>query len=403
MFGLMDDFSQNVKIKVVGMGVSGVRAISYMNKEGIEGIKGDDYIYISGDFSKHGEISNIEKADGIFLDLKEENILLDDLRNKSTPHLDSLFQASIEGSDIVFIVTDLGDTFSSVVAPIFAKSARELGVLAILIASKPFKYRSGKKELGDETIGKLARYIDSYYLFSSDNLIKKTAYEESLEEELIFGEIYYKPLNRELYLAVRSISELITCPGLINVDIADVRVVMQGMGEGAFGISHADGVNRASKAAKKAIRSIKSHKIDISRAAGVLVNVTAGLDLSIGELDEVGTVITEEVDDDATVVVGTVIDSEMSSGEIVVTIFAAGLAGAHEKLFKTHIEEKHYKNIKVVADSSCSDQEIADLILHLSNVYKSVGGDELVIEGVNDLPPNFNSSKKIDSKHSISG
>jgi cell division protein FtsZ len=142
----------------------------------------------------------------------------------------------------------------------------------------------------------------------------------------------FKTANDVLRGAVQGIAELITCPGLINVDFADVRTVMSEMGMAMMGSGTATGENRATEAAEKAVASPLLEDINIAGAQGILVNITAGLDLSIGELDDVGNTITSMASDDATVVVGTVIDSEMASGELRVTLVATGLGKEKEEL-----------------------------------------------------------------------
>jgi cell division protein FtsZ len=187
------------------------------------------------------------------------------------------------------------------------------------VVTKPFGFeRSKRMAQADQGIKELSNVVDSLITIPNDKLMPVLGKDTSLLE-------VFEKANDVLRGAVQGIAELITCPGLINVDFADVRTVMSEMGMAMMGTGTASGENRAKEAAQAAISSPLLEDINISGAQGILVNVTAGLDLSIGELDDVGTAITELASDDANVVVGTVIDSNMTDGELRVTVVATGL------------------------------------------------------------------------------
>jgi cell division protein FtsZ len=194
-----------------------------------------------------------------------------------------------------------------------------MGILTVAVVTKPFGFeRSKRMSQADQGIKELANVVDSLITIPNDKLMPVLGKDTSLLE-------VFEKANDVLRGAVQGIAELITCPGLINVDFADVRTVMSEMGMAMMGTGTASGENRAREAAMAAISSPLLEDINISGAQGILVNVTAGLDLSIGELDDVGTVITELASADANVVVGTVIDSSMTDGELRVTMVATGL------------------------------------------------------------------------------
>jgi cell division protein FtsZ len=204
-------------------------------------------------------------------------------------------------------------------APVIAQIAKEMGILTVAVVTKPFGFERAKRMTqANMGIKELSSVVDSLITIPNDKLMPVLGKETSLLE-------VFEKANDVLRGAVQGIAELITCPGLINVDFADVRTVMSEMGLAMMGTGSATGDNRAKEAAMAAISSPLLEDINISGAQGILVNVTAGLDLAIGELDDVGTAITELASPDANVVVGTVIDSNMTDGELRVTMVATGL------------------------------------------------------------------------------
>ena len=225
----------------------------------------------------------------------------------------------IEGADMLFITAGMGGGTGTGAAPVIAQIAKEMGILTVAVVTKPFGFeRSKRMSQADQGIKELANVVDSLITIPNDKLMPVLGKDTSLLE-------VFEKANDVLRGAVQGIAELITCPGLINVDFADVRTVMSEMGMAMMGTGTASGENRAKEAAQAAISSPLLEDINISGAQGILVNVTAGLDLSIGELDDVGTAITELASADANVVVGTVIDSNMTDGELRVTMVATGL------------------------------------------------------------------------------
>jgi cell division protein FtsZ len=203
-------------------------------------------------------------------------------------------------------------------APVVAQVAKELGILTVAVVTRPFEMEGNKRSrVADQGMLELSKYVDSLITIPNQKLLSVLGSSTTLLDA-------FKAANTVLQGAVQGIAELITRPGLINVDFADVRTVMSETGMAMMGSGTASGDDRAREAAEAAISSPLLEDINLSGAQGILVNVTAGMDLSIGEFQEVGNVIKQFASDDATVVVGTVIDPEMAS-QIRVTVVATGL------------------------------------------------------------------------------
>jgi cell division protein FtsZ len=227
-------------------------------------------------------------------------------------------QEVVAGADMLFITAGLGGGTGTGAAPVVAKLAKELGVLTVAVVTKPFTMEGRKRmRVADQGIAELGRYVDSLITIPNEKLLTVLGSETTLLDA-------FRAANQVLQGAVQGIAELITRPGLINVDFADVRTVMSEMGMAMMGSGVANGAERAREAAEAAVSSPLLEDIDLAGANGVLVNVTAGMDLSIGEFQEVGETIKQFASEDATVVIGTVVDPEMAE-EIRVTVVATGL------------------------------------------------------------------------------
>lgn len=319
MFELMDSHSRDPVIKVIGVGGGGGNAVQHMVSAGIEGV---EYICVNTDVQALKKIdvkstmqigSSITKGLGAGADpgIGRQAALEDRER----------IQEAIDGSNMLFVTAGMGGGTGTGAAPVIAQIAREMGILTVAVVTKPFAFERSKRMAQAEAgIKELSSVVDSLITIPNDKLMPVLGKETSLLE-------VFMKANDVLKGAVQGIAELITCPGLINVDFADVRTVMSEMGMAMMGTGTATGENRAHEAATLAISSPLLEDINISGARGILVNVTAGLDLAIGELDDVGTAITEYASADANVVVGTVIDANMPEGELRVTMVATGLGG----------------------------------------------------------------------------
>lgn len=322
----MDSFTKDPVIKVMGVGGGGGNAVQNMVDAGIEGV---DFLCVNTDIqalkNKDPKSSiqigcNITKGLGAGAD--------PEIGRQAAMEDRERIQEAIEGTDMLFITAGMGGGTGTGAAPVVAQIAKEMGILTVAVVTKPFAFERKKRmDLAEKGIEGLGQYVDSLITIPNEKLIPVLGKQASLLE-------VFKAANDVLKGAVQGIAELITCPGLINVDFADVRTVMSEMGMAMMGSGEATGEHRATEAAEKAISSPLLEDVNISGAKGILVNVTAGLDLSIGELDDVGSIITEMASQDATVVVGTVIDSEMEAGALRVTMVATGLGTNNAEVAK---------------------------------------------------------------------
>jgi cell division protein FtsZ len=316
MFELMDAHSSSAVIKVIGVGGGGGNAVAHMVDTGIDGV---DFICANTDSQalkgSHVRTSlqigcNITKGLGAGADP-------DIGRQAAMEDRDRIVEV-IEGADMLFITAGMGGGTGTGAAPIVAQVAKELGILTVAIVTKPFQMEGSKRmQIAEHGIAELGKYVDSLITIPNEKLLSVLGGDTTLLDA-------FRSANEVLQGAVQGIAELITRPGLINVDFADVRTVMSEMGMAMMGSGTASGEDRAREAAEAAASSPLLEDINLAGANGILVNVTAGMDLSIGEFQEVGNTVKEYASPDATVVVGTVIDPEMTD-RIRVTVVATGL------------------------------------------------------------------------------
>ena len=319
MFELMDAHSQNAVIKVIGVGGGGGNAVAHMVDAGIEGV---DFICANTD-------SQALKGSHVRTSLQIGCNITKGLGAGSNPDIgrqaamedrDRIHEV-IEGADMLFITAGMGGGTGTGAAPIVAQVAKELGILTVAVVTKPFTMEGKKRmAIAEQGITELGKSVDSLITIPNEKLLTVLGAETTLLDA-------FKSANQVLQGAVQGIAELITRPGLINVDFADVRTVMAEMGMAMMGSGTASGEDRAREAAEAAVSSPLLEDINLAGANGILVNVTAGMDLSIGEFQEVGITVKEFASEDATVVVGTVIDPDMTD-EIRVTVVATGLGQA---------------------------------------------------------------------------
>ncbi|MBU2916823.1 MAG: cell division protein FtsZ [Psychrosphaera sp.] len=318
MIELMDNHNEEAVIKVFGVGGGGGNAIDHMVKASIEGV---DFVAANTDAQA---LRN--SAAGLTLQLGTAVTkglgagANPDIGRQSALEDRDNIAASMEGADMIFIAAGMGGGTGTGAAPVVAEIAKELGILTVAVVTKPFGFE-GKKRLGfaEHGIEELARSVDSLITIPNDKLLKVLGPKTSLLDA-------FKEANNVLLGAVQGIAELITRPGLINVDFADVRTVMSEMGTAMMGTGSSSGADRAQEAAEAAISSPLLEDIDLAGAKGILVNITAGLDISIEEFETVGNTVKAFASENATVVVGAVIDMEMQD-ELRVTVVATGIGG----------------------------------------------------------------------------
>ena len=316
MFELVENMPQNAVIKVVGVGGGGGNAVRHMMDSNVEGVEfvcantdaqalrdvdARTALQLGGDMTK-GLGAGANPAVG---------------RQSAIDDRERIAEV-LQGADMVFITAGMGGGTGTGAAPVVAEVAKELGILTVAVVTKPFPFE-GKKRMAvaDEGIFELQQHVDSLITIPNERLLAVLGASASLIEA-------FKAANDVLLGAVQGIADLIMRPGMINVDFADVKTVMSEMGMAMMGSGAASGEGRAREAAEAAIKSPLLEGVNLQGARGILVNISAGLDLSLGDFNEVGETIEEFAAADATVVIGTVIDPELND-EIRVTVVATGL------------------------------------------------------------------------------
>lgn len=321
MFELMDSHSEEAVIKVIGVGGGGGNAVEHMVKQSIEGV---EFITINTDAqalrssSAHKSMqigSNVTKGLGAGAN--------PNIGREAAEEDRELIRQSMEGADMVFITAGMGGGTGTGAAPEVAKVAKELGILTVAVVTKPFSFEGRKRsDFAEQGIEELSKYVDSLITIPNEKLLKVMGKGRPLLEA-------FSEANDVLRGAVQGIAELITRPGLINVDFADVKTVMSEMGTAMMGSGIARGEDRAEEAAEAAIACPLLEDIDLSGARGILVNITAGPSFAIDEFETVGNAVKAFACEKATVVIGTVIDMDLED-EIRVTVVATGI-GAERK------------------------------------------------------------------------
>ena len=318
-FEIVDSYSQNAVIKVIGVGGGGGNAVNHMVNSQVDGV---DFICANTDAQA---LKSLQARSVIQLG----NALTKGLGAGANPDIgrqaalddrDRILEV-LEGADMVFITAGMGGGTGTGAAPVIAEIAREAGLLTVAVVTKPFAFEGKRRrDMAEKGIDELSQFVDSLITIPNEKLLPVLGKDISLVKA--FG-----AANDVLLGAVQGIADLITRPGLINVDFADVRTIMSEMGLAMMGTGVGHGENRAREAAESAIASPLLEDINLQGARGILVNITGGMDMAIGEFDEVGNVVREFASDDAAVVIGTVIDPDLHD-EIRVTVVATGLSGA---------------------------------------------------------------------------
>src|SRR3954465_3169304 len=319
MFELMDAYSQNAVIKVIGIGGGGGNAVSHMVTSGIDSV---DFMCINTDSQalKHSRVKTSLQIGGDITKGLGAGANPEVGRAAAIEDRERIVEL-IDGADMLFITAGMGGGTGTGAAPVVAQVAKELGILTVAVVTKPFEMEGNKRGfVADHGIAELGKYCDSLITIPHQKLLTVLGPQTTLLDA-------FKSANQVLQGAVQGIAELITRPGLINVDFADVRTVMSETGMAMMGAGVASGEGRARTAAEAAVSSPLLEDINLSGANGILVNVAAGVDLAIGEFQEVGDTVKQFASDDATVVIGTVIDPDMTD-EIRVTVVATGLGQA---------------------------------------------------------------------------
>jgi cell division protein FtsZ len=344
MFELLDSCGQSAVIKVIGVGGGGGNAVQHMVDASIDGV---EFICANTDSQALQNMSartTLQIGSSITKGLGA-GANPDVGRQAAQEDRDRIAEV-IEGSDMVFITAGMGGGTGTGAAPVVAQVAKELGILTVAVVTKPFTFEGSRRlHVAHNGIKELSQYVDSLITIPNEKLQSVLGKQISLLDA-------FKSANDVLLGAVQGIAELITRPGLINVDFADVRTVMSEMGMAMMGSGTAKGDDRAREAAEAAVASPLLEDIDLMGANGILVNVTAGLDLGIGEFEEVGNTVKEFASENATVVVGTVIDPDMRD-ELRVTVVATGLGmDAKKPAEKPSLVHVNHESMSDMSDMS---------------------------------------------------
>jgi cell division protein FtsZ len=318
MFEIMEKDSQEAVIKVIGVGGCGGNAIEHMITKNISGV---EFICANTDMQalKKSNAKTIlqigsEITKGLGAGAKPEVG-----RDAALEDRDRIAEM-IDGADMLFITAGMGGGTGTGAAPIIAEVAKEMGILTVAVVTKPFAFEGKRTKVATDGLEELSQHVDSLIVIPNEKLM------EVLGEDVPFLEAF-RAANDVLHNAVSGIAEIINCPGLVNVDFADVRTVMSEMGMAMMGSAEASGPERARIAAEQAVASPLLEDVNLANARGVLINITASASFKMKEYYDVMNTIKEFTAEDATVIVGNVMDETMGD-RLRVTMVATGLNGA---------------------------------------------------------------------------
>ncbi|WP_305806090.1 cell division protein FtsZ [Stenotrophomonas sp. YIM B06876] len=360
-FELIEKMAPNAVIKVVGVGGGGGNAVAHMVNTSVEGV---EFITANTD-------SQAIKNCGAKLQLQLGTNVTKGLGAGANPEVGR--QAALEdrerimdalqGADMVFITAGMGGGTGTGAAPVIAQLAKEMGILTVAVVTKPFPFEGRRRmQVALKGIEELSQHVDSLITIPNEKLITVLGRNATMVQA-------FRAANDVLQGAVQGIADLIVRPGLINVDFADVRTVMSEMGLAMMGTGTARGDDRAQAAAEAAIQNPLLDDVNLAGANGVLVNISAGTDITMSEFDEIGRTVAAFASEDATVVIGTVIDPDLGD-EIKVTVVATGLNAAVSKNAQRPGERAP---IKLVRNATTGMPEFGDFDNSGDAVAKAVG------------------------------
>lgn len=318
MFEIMEKASQEAVIKVIGVGGCGGNAVDHMISKDVGGV---EFICANTDaqaLHKSGAATTLQIGTGITKGLGA-GAKPEIGREAAIEDRDHIAEM-IEGADMLFITAGMGGGTGTGAAPIIAEIAKEMGILTVAVVTKPFSFEGKRTKVAEEGLEELSQHVDSLIVIPNEKLM------EVLGEDVPFLEAF-RAANDVLHNAVSGIAEIINCPGLVNVDFADVRTVMSEMGMAMMGSAEASGDNRAIIAAEQAVASPLLEDVNLANARGVLVNITASGSMKMKEYYNVMNTIKEFTAEDATVILGTVMDESIGD-KLRVTMVATGLNGS---------------------------------------------------------------------------
>jgi cell division protein FtsZ len=346
MFEIIDTQPQAAVIKVIGVGGCGGNAVDHMIEQGVGGV---EFICANTD-------SQAMQRSQAKIQLQLGTNITRGLGAGANPEIGreaaledrERIAELIDGADMLFVTAGMGGGTGTGAAPVVAEVAKELGILTVAVVTKPFHFEGKRLRIAQDGIEALTRHVDSLIVIPNDKLMQVLGDDVAMLDA-------FRAANEVLHGAVAGIAEVINCPGLINVDFADVKAVMLEMGMAMMGSSQAAGTERARIAAEQAVASPLLEGVNLAGARGVLVNITAASTLKMREVHEVMATIRNFTADDATVIVGTVIDEQMQDA-LRVTMVATGLGMPAAKA-----QAKPFTMIKTATDNAPVEVNYGDL------------------------------------------
>ena len=310
-----ESFNSGARLKVVGVGGCGGNAVNTMIESGLDGV---EFLAANTDsqaLEKSLAGIRVQLGAGLTKGLGA-GANPEVGRNAALESKEQLTEA-IRGADMVFVTAGMGGGTGTGAGPVVAEAARAAGALVVAVVTKPFAFEGQKKmKQAEDGLKRLREVVDTVITIPNQRLLSISSKNTSLKEAFMRA-------DEVLMQAVKGISDVITIPGLVNVDFADVRTIMSEMGQALMGSGTARGENRAAEAARKAISSPLLEDISISGAKGILINITGSSDMTIHDVDEASSLIHEEAHEDANIIFGAVIDESMGE-EVRVTVIATG-------------------------------------------------------------------------------
>ncbi|MCL6268965.1 cell division protein FtsZ [Sansalvadorimonas sp. 2012CJ34-2] len=376
MFELLDNVPQNAVIKVIGVGGGGGNAVNHMLNSQVEGV---DFVVANTDAQALKNLNArtlLQLGTGITKGLGAG--ANPEVGRQAALEDRERIAEVLQGADMVFITAGMGGGTGTGAAPVVAQVAKEMDILTVAVVTRPFPFEGRKRmAIASEGLKELSEHVDSLITIPNEKLLQALGKKASLLSA-------FSAANDVLLGAVQGIADLIIRPGMINVDFADVRTVMSEMGMAMMGTGSATGESRAAEAAEAAVRSPLLDDIDLQGARGILVNITAGLDFAIGEFEEVGDAVSQYASDNATVVIGTVIDPEMTD-ELRVTVVATGLGEADDKI-RTVVDNTPAKTEKPVETLDYAELERPTVIRNKPKTAPTSGLDAATAPDLQSSP-----------------
>lgn len=342
---MADGFNPGAKLKVIGAGGCGGNAVNTMIESGLEGV---EFLAANTDVQALGKSGAAIKLQlGVSLTKGLGAGANPEVGRNAAIESRDVIKEALQGADMVFITAGMGGGTGTGAGPIIAEVAREVGALAVAVVTKPFSFEGRKKmHQAEEGLKRMKEVVDTVITIPNQRLLSVACKNTSLTDA-------FRLADEVLYQAVKGISDVITVPGLVNVDFADVKTIMREMGQALMGSGVAKGENRAQEAARRAIASPLLEDISISGARGVLINITGSSEMSLHDVNEASHLIEEEAHNDAHIIFGAVIDDTMGE-EVRVTVIATGF----DRVECATVQQDLYESIDVigpVSDKSLDD------------------------------------------------